>query len=225
MELITFRVIIVGGGQLGSNLAKRLQIFNHDPVIIEKNENRIREISGDLEIPVIQGDGTKEKVLEKAKINQSNALAAVTRSDEVNLMAGKLAKKEGCEKVVARANKDKNRGMFENENIDIVISYKSSVITLYEKAITGSEIYGILTLGGEKADVIEVKVSEKSDVSEKKIKEIPFPEKCSVAIITRKGKLLPPRGDTKLKPEDRVILAGKRNELISTYHLFNNQGK
>lgn len=118
--------------------------------MVEKDEERADELSSDLGISMVHGDGLKMKVLEEAGVEDCDALAAITPSDEVNFMAVKLNRKAVRERVVARVNRRKNKEMFDREEVDVMISYTSATIGLYEKAIVGSEIYGILTLGERK---------------------------------------------------------------------------
>ncbi len=169
---------------------------------------------------IVHGDGSKMETLEKAGIEDCDVLATITPSDEVNLMAAKLAKKIGCDRVVSRVNRSKNKKMFESENVDAIISYASATIGLYEKAIADPEIYGILTLGGKKADVVEVTVSKESKTVGRTIEELDFPEKVTAAMITRDEELIPPRGSTEFKEGDKVILAGERDKIISMSNLF-----
>lgn len=214
------KVVIVGGGRTGFNLGRRLIANAHEVAIVEKDEERANELSKELDALVINDSGTNLQILEKAGIEKADALAALTPNDETNLMISKLAKKFDISRVVARVNETKHAEMFEDVGADATISSVTSTVGLFEKAITGPEIYGLLSLGGKKADVIEITISEDSMVVGKPIKELDLPELCTIAMITRDGDLAPPRGNTVLKEDDRVILAGDPKEITSVGKLL-----
>ncbi len=208
------KVIIVGGGRTGYNLAKRLMRTGHEPIIIEKDEDRAYELSTELDALVIHGSGSDVDVLKNAGIEKADALAALTSNDETNLMVSNLAKNFKISRVVARANETKHADMFEDVGADVTISSITSTVGLFEKAITGPEVYGMLSLGGKAADVIEVTVARDSEAVGKSIEELDLPDLCTIAMITRNGDLIPPRGDTVLEGGDRVILAGDPEDIV-----------
>lgn len=206
--------IIVGGGRTGFEVASRLLKKGHEPVIVEENEDRVFELTKKLDCPVIHGSGSDSEDLKKAGGEKAEALAALAGDDEINLMACKIAKNFGIQRVVTRVNKSKHSKMFQDLGADAVISSISASAGLFEKAIAGAEIYGILTLGGNKAEVVEVTVADDSDLIGKTIEEAEIPELCTVAMITREDELIPPRGDTSFTEGDQVILVGKTKDAI-----------
>ncbi|KXB07607.1 hypothetical protein AKJ51_00965 [candidate division MSBL1 archaeon SCGC-AAA382A20] len=135
-------------------------------------------------------------------------------------MACKFADDLGIPRVVTRVNNPGHATMFEEIGADVAISYITATVGLYEKAILGPEVFGLLSMGGEKADVVEVTVGGESEVVGKPIKDLDLPELCTIAIITRDDELIPPRGETEIEEEDRVILAGDPEEVFSASKLF-----
>ncbi len=213
-------VIIVGGGRTGYLLAKRLLKRNHEPVIVEVEEERAQDLAAELDALVIHGSGSDIDVLRDAGAEKADALVALAAADEVNFMACKLAKELEIPRVVTRINEEKHASMFDDLGIDAAISFVNAAVTLYEKAVTGPGMYGLLGLGGGEAEVVDVSVSEESDVVGRTIRELNIPELCTVAMITRDEKLIPPRGDTEFMESDRVILVGKSDEIMDLAKLF-----
>lgn len=207
-------IIIVGGGQTGSKLAERLTRRGHEIAIVEKDERRAHELAAELDILVIHGSGADLDVLKDAGVENSDALVAVAAADEVNLMACELAKKSGVPRVVSRVNDEKHATMFEDLGVDAAISFVSAAVTLYEKAVTGPRMYGLLGIGAGKGEVVEVLVDEDSEAVGKTIREMGVPETCSVAMIYRSDQLIPPRGDTEIMKEDLVTLVGDPNDVM-----------
>lgn len=214
------RIIIVGGGRTGFRLAQRLSRRDHESVVVEKDERRAHELAADLDALVIHGSGSDLDVLRDAGAQDADALVAVAAADEVNFMAGKLAKELGVPRVVTRVNEDKHASMFEDLGVDAAISFVNAAVALYEKAVTGPGMYGLLGLSGGEAEVVEVSVVGKSEAVGKTIRELDLPDLCTVAMISRKGELIPPRGDTEFGENDRVTLVGKSDLVMSVAKLF-----
>lgn len=213
-------IIIVGGGRTGSRLAEHLLKRDHEPVIVETDERRAHELAANLDALVIHGSGSDLDVLKDAGGEKADAMVAVAGADEVNFMACKLAKGLGIPRVVTRINESKHASMFEELGVDAAISFVDAATTLYEKAVTGPGMYGLLGLGGGEAEVVEVSVVEESEAVGKTIREMALPDLCTVAMITRSGGLIPPRGDTEFREGDRVILVGKSDDVMSVAKLF-----
>lgn len=207
-------LVIVGGGQTGSKLAKRLADRGHNIVVIEKDEKRAHELAAELDVLVIHGSGSEVDVLKDAGIGKADSLLALTQADEVNLMSCELAKKLGVPRVIARVNDEQHARMFEEMGVDIAISLPSAAVMLFEKAVTGSGVYGLLGIGGGKGEVVEVTVGPKSKSVGKEIKNINISKGCTLAMITRGDELIPPRGDTAIQAGDLVTVVGKPDAVL-----------
>jgi trk system potassium uptake protein len=108
------KVIIVGGGQVGSYIASLLLTSGHEICVIENREKIFKKIEKELLAnTLIFGSGSDPEILESAGVASANVVAAVTGSDEVNLVVSTLAKLEfGIQRVVARVNNPKNAWLF-----------------------------------------------------------------------------------------------------------------
>ena len=202
-------IIIVGGGQTGARLSKRLSDRGHNVVIVEKSEHRAHELAADLDVLVIHGSGADMDALKDAGVDRADVLVAVVQADEVNLMACELAKKMGVQRVVSRVNDEKHARMFEELGVDVAISLTSAAVMLFEKAVTGPGMYGLLGIGAGKGEVVEVTVGKESKAVGKMIKEMDIPDECALAMIARADMLIPARGDTQLEEGDQVTIVGK----------------
>ncbi len=207
-------IIIVGGGQTGSKLAKRLSDRGHNVVLIEKDEKRAHELAAELDVLVIHGNGADIDALKDSGVDKADVLIALTQHDEVNLMACELGKKMGVRRVIARVNDEKHAKMFEELGVDIAVSLVSAAVMLFEKAVTGSGVYGLLGIGGGKGEVVEVTVGTNSKTVGKFIKEINVTKDCTFAMITRGDDFIPPRGDTQIQAGDLVTVVGKPEAVL-----------
>ena len=207
-------IIIVGGGQTGFKLAKRLSDRGHNLVLIEKDEKRAHELAAELDVLVIHGNGADIDALKDSGVDKADVLIALTQADEVNLMACELAKKMGVRRVIARVNDEKHAKMFEELGVDIAVSLVSAAVMLFEKAVAGSGVYGLLGIGGGKGEVVEVTVGTSSKAVGKFIKNINISKDCTFAMITRGDDLIPPRGDTNIQVGDLVTVVGKPDAVL-----------
>jgi Trk K+ transport system NAD-binding subunit len=99
------KVCIAGGGRVGRYLAQSLLANRHEIVIIEPVESQCRMLADTLDIPVICGDSISVDTLRTADVASCDAFVAVTGSDEDNLVACQIAKREfGVDRTVARAS-------------------------------------------------------------------------------------------------------------------------
>lgn len=97
------RILIVGAGDIGLQLARRLSnVQHHDLTVIEADFNKVERLKEQVDAFVIQGSGTSFGVLQQARVDEMELVAAVTDNDEVNLIACKLAKKVGVPITIAR---------------------------------------------------------------------------------------------------------------------------
>jgi len=207
-------VVIVGGGQTGSRLAKRLADRGNNVVVVEKDEKRAHELAAELDVLVISGNGADIDVLKDAGVDKADVLVALTQADEVNLMACELAKKMGVSRVISRVNDEKHVKMFEELGVDVAIGIISAAVMLFEKAVSGPGVSGLLGIGGGKGEVVEVTVKANSKAVGKKIKDIRIPKGVTLAMITRGDELIPPRGETEIWAGDLVTVVGKSGDVL-----------
>jgi trk system potassium uptake protein TrkA len=207
-------VVIVGGGQTGSRLAKKLADRGNNIVVVEKDEKRAHELAAELDVLVIGGNGADIDVLKDAGADKADVLVALTQADEVNLMACELAKKMGVSRVISRVNDEKHARMFEDLGVDVAIGLMSAAVMLFEKAVSGPGVSGLLGIGGGKGEVVEVTVKANSKAVGKKIKDIRIPKGITLAMITRGDDLIPPRGETEIWAGDLVTVVGKSGSVL-----------
>ena len=95
-------IIIVGCGKVGSTLAEQLCNEEHQVVVIDTNSDKIQQLSEDLDLLGITGNGSSIGVLSEAGVKEADILIAVTGSDELNLLCCLIAKKVSSCHTIAR---------------------------------------------------------------------------------------------------------------------------
>jgi trk system potassium uptake protein TrkA len=107
------KIIIIGGGKTGYYLSRTLHGQKNKVVLIEEDEETCKRIAEDMEINIICGDGTDIRVLEDAGIRNADMIAAVTGSDDKNLIVCKIAKTNyQINKTIAKVNNPGNMDIF-----------------------------------------------------------------------------------------------------------------
>ena len=201
-------VIIVGGGNTGSQLAKFLFEDGHRICVIEERpavlEKLVSEISSET---IINGDGSSPAVLEKAGIQKAQALAAVTGSDETNLVITSLARFEyKVPRVIARINNSKNAWLFTPEmGVDVALNQAEILARMTAQEMSIGDMMTMLKLLRGKYSLVEEKIAPRALAVGTAIKDLPLPSNCIISGIIRRGEILLPRGTTILEEGDEIL--------------------
>ncbi len=211
------KVVIIGAGEVGYELAESIRRKGHDVIIVDKSEEAC-EKARTLDVKVVKGNGAKPELLQSLDIKNANHFFAVTNDNETNLVACSEAKSAGC-KTIARVNgleyisrPVSNR--FSSIGVDYAVSPEMIIADKIANIISvPSAIDKNISMGG-KISIIEFKVLSTSKVKDKKIKNIKFPPKVNLGAIIRGNSVLVPHGDDVLKEDDTLIvmLEGKKAE-------------
>ena len=170
------KVCIAGGGRVGRYLAQSLLANRHEIVIIEPVESQCRMLADMLDIPVICGDSISVDTLRTADVASCDAFVAVTGSDEDNLVACQIAKREfGVDRTVARASNPKNRELLHTLGVDTVVCGTDNLSHILEREIETDTIRQLLSLGGGTASLNEILLPENFLYAGKAIMDIPIP--------------------------------------------------
>jgi trk system potassium uptake protein len=210
------KVMIVGGGKVGTYLASLLTREGHWVRLIEVRREEIarleQEIAKDV---VVLGSGTDPDVLESAGIHQVDVLAAVTGADEVNLVATSLARFEfNVARTIGRVNNPKNAWMFTPEmGVDAALNQADLVGHLILEEMSLGDMVTLLKLRKGQYSLVEEKVDWDSQAAGKAIRDLELPSHCVLSAVLRKGELIIPRGDTVLEPADEVLAVVHASQL------------
>lgn len=205
-------LIIIGGGKVGYYLAKTLAGLKHKVTVIESNIELCRNIANatdNLNVSVINGDGTSINYLIDADIESADALIAVTGRDQDNLISCQIAKKKfGIRRTIARVNNPKNIAIFERLGVDSAISSTVSIVDIIEREVFISGLKSLTTIGN--ISVNEIKLLEGYHSINKQIKDLNIPEGCIIVSIIRNGEVIIPRGTSELLLGDELITVSKK---------------
>lgn len=201
-------VIIVGGGKVGASLAALLLAGGEQVRLIEERGEDVPALQRQLPADVVlQGSGTDPLVLETAGIRRANVVAAVTGSDETNLVAASLARFEfGVKRVIARINDPRNAWMFTPEmGVDVALNQADILGHLIAEEMSLGEMMTLLKLRRGEYSLVEEKVHPRSAAADRPVSALALPrESVLVAVIREKGVMIP-RPELVLRAGDEVL--------------------
>lgn len=209
-------IIIVGGDEMGTNLAKLFE-KEAEITIVEKDEILAKKLSQKTNALIIHGDGTDISILKEAKINKADALVITTGDDTVNLMVSQIGKSEKVPIVIPLVRKPENVELFKRLGIDSVVSVAGSIANDINRVIrTHGDSKIIAQFGKGDVQIIQQLIPEKSKLINKKVKIT----NAVITAIYRKGEIIIPKDDTRLKQDDVLLLAVKTKHLTNVLKII-----
>jgi len=218
------RIVIAGGGNIGYRLARSLESHNQVK-LIERDARRARRIAELLESAIVlQGDAADEELLIEENIDSADVFAALTNSEEANILSAMLAKRLGAHKVIALINKPSYTELVESSSIDIAISPQTITIGSLLAYVRRGDVVRVHALKRGAAEAIEAIVhgdERSSRVVGKMVGQIPLPEGASIGAVVRGEEVIMAHHDTLVRADDHVILfLADRRHLEAVERLF-----
>ena len=221
-------VIIVGGGKVGAHLASLLLKGGGQVKIVEGWREEISHLQRFLPPDsLMEGSGTDPLVLEAAGIRQADVVAAVTGSDETNLVVASLARFEfGVPRIIARVHDPANAWMFTPKmGVDVALNQADLLAHLIAEEMSVGEMMTLLKLRKGEYSLVEEKVHPLSEAAGKAISDLNIPSESVVAGVVRKGNLLIPRGTLVLQPEDEVLAVVHSSQMVQLASMLGPAGQ
>ncbi len=218
------KILIVGGGNIGLNLAKFLETsFEGVRVkIIEKNKERAELIATELTSSiVICGDALDEEILKEANIEESDTILALTNDDEDNIMVCVLAEKYSPDKrTIAIINKPNYSLLQKSLNIDDLVDPRMTTVSRIMEHVHKGTIETVYSLLDGEYEFIEAEILEKSELLNKSLKDSNLSEHIRIGAVLRSEKVIIPRSDFVFEKDDLVVFLAKRELLNEVENIF-----
>ena len=223
-EKISKKFLIIGGGNIGFNLAKNLEetIDSARIKIIEKNKERAEYIANNLNNSlVINGNGLDEDILKEANIEDAETVLALTNDDEDNLMVSVLVEKFSKDKrTMALINKP-NYSLLQNSlKIDDLIDPRMNTVSSILKHVHKGTIETAYTILNGEFEVIEAEIIDSSELINKELKNSNLPDDIRIGAILRKDDIIIPTSKFIFEKKDVVVFLAKRDQLPLVERLF-----
>ncbi|MDP2216304.1 MAG: Trk system potassium transporter TrkA [Methanolobus sp.] len=208
------KIVIIGAGEVGYHIAKALYQAN-DVIVIDQNEEACHR-ADELDVQVMQGNGANVSILSKA-LENADLLAAVTGSDEVNIvacMAAKLVSKDKDRlKTVARVSNpdyiDKPVAKRTKIGIDTMICPELTLASEIAEILSIPYAIGAEYFADGKVEMMEFAVSDSSQLVGKELQELNLANCCIVSALFRESEVIIPHGKDKIQKNDHMVVIGK----------------
>ena len=229
-EKISNKILIIGGGNIGFNLAKNLEeSFDSARVkIIEKNKERAEFIASELNNTiVINGDALDEEVLMEANLEEVQTVLALTNDDEDNLMVSVLVEKFTNDKsdinekrTMALINKPNYALLQSSLKIDDFIDPRMNTVSSILKHVHKGTVENAYSILNGEYEVIEAEIIESSELVNKELKNANLPDEIRIGAVLREKEVIIPRSNFVFKKEDIIVLLAKKDFLHVVENMF-----
>jgi trk system potassium uptake protein TrkA len=219
------RVLLIGGGSVGQQVASALERMRFDVTILEKNRERAEQLASVLSRSlVIQADGTDpEDLIERLK-EGAEAVVTLVPDDSESLLAAIVAARNGAKKVIARVDNQAYTQLAHSLAVDSLISPRRAIADQILRYVRRSRIVSTTMLGNHQGEIIDFEIDAKSKphLREQPIGDLKLPKGCMMGVITRSGDFLRPERnpDAKLSAGDHVVVVALREAVAKIEELF-----
>jgi trk system potassium uptake protein TrkA len=203
----TRRVVIVGAGQVGTALARKLVHDKIEVVVIQRGEKRAFDLAAEVpEALVLRGDGTDPEMLREAGVEKAEYFVAATQEDETNLLSSLLAREAGARSTVALYHRPEFLDLMHAVRIDVPLSPRMMVAGEILRMVHRREIVSMDLVEGGDAEVVEFQVPERARALKRSLAELRFPRAAIVGAVLRNGVPFVPRGEFRFEEGDRALV-------------------
>jgi trk system potassium uptake protein TrkA len=202
------RVFIIGGKQMGIEIALRLESQGVNVKLFEKDLHRCEKIAGLVKSTVVvHADGTDQRTLIEENIEGIDAYLSLTGDDEDNIISSLLSKRLGARKAVALVNRLDFLPMAQLLGINSTVSSRLAVVDRIMQFVRKGKVLSVTTFHeDEEVEAIELLATPGSKFLGKKLKDVHLPRGVIVGAIVRpSGEVIVPRGNAIILEEDRVV--------------------
>jgi len=212
------RVIIVGCGRVGANLANALSAERHNVVVIDRNPLSFGRLSREFNGQMLTGVGFDREILQKADIEGADALAATTDSDNVNIVVAVTAKETfKVPRVVARIYDPEAAEIYRREGIPTVTPTLLAANTM-KAMIAHPQLVILSALGSGEVKIVEAEVTK--PVVGRTLQDLIIPGESMIHAIVRRGQATIPRADTRLEAGDVLHITVTTRAIVNLEKLL-----
>jgi trk system potassium uptake protein TrkA len=229
-EKVSKKILIVGGGNIGFNLAKNIEesLDAARVKIVEKDKGRAEFLASELNNTiVINGNGLDEEVLSEANLEEAETVLALTNDDEDNLMVSVLVEKfakdeKGIEdkRTMALVNKPNYSLLQDSLKIDDLIDPRMNTVSSILKHVHKGTIETAYTIMNGEYEVIEAEIIETSQLINKELKNSDLPDEIRIGAVLRESKIIIPRSNFVFQKDDKVVFLAKKDSISVVENIF-----
>lgn len=217
------RMVIMGGGNIGMNLAQLLESKNNSLRIklIEIDSEQAKYAAQHLNRTVVlHGDALETDLMTEAGVDKTETLVAASNDDELNILAALQAKRLGAERAVAIVNRQSISSLVGQLGIDVVVSPRLITVSSILRYVRQGRIRAVYSVGEGFGEIFDVEAAQGADITGKPVKKIEKDGLLIVGGIVRGDEFLTPKPDEIIQQDDRVILLAHSDHVKKAEKLF-----
>lgn len=219
------RVVIVGGGLAGTNLAVALGRAGHAVTLVDRESSIAGRGFSEHGLATIVGDGTDPRVLADADVRRADVVAAMLRRDADNLAVAAIARSFGAKRILVRLRDPSYRSIYASAGVDQVFGEIETMVGALSVAIEHPRVTHSMVLGTGDSIAFEIVVPEGAEVAGKTVRDIgtspEFPRGAVIAgIALANGSVVAPRGDSVVYGGHSILLVARGDDVTSTIDLL-----
>ena len=215
------RVIVIGAGEVGFDVARILSLEEHDVVVVDVDAVALESVRERLDVLTIQGSGTSADVLADCGVRQADLMIAVTTVDEVNVIACMMADRLGVSTTVARVRSDeltRAKAVLKavDFGIDLIIQPEESAAAEIARLIRRASATDVLPFADGRLQLVGVRIGTDSPVVGKTLEDLSLENPkivFRVMAIARGVRTLLPGGREKIQRGDQVFVMTRSKDL------------
>ncbi len=214
------KIVILGAGKVGVTLTSQLMEEDHDLLVIDREADKLDRLVDRYDVLGIVGNGATFKVLEEAQVESCDIFIAVTDSDELNLLAGLLAKRLGAKDCIVRVRNPEYLGqrdfMKETMGLSMIVNPELEAAFEIRRMLLFPAAVKVDTFVNGRIELAEFRVTGTSLLVGLPLKRLSTVSKAKVLIcaINHQGEILIPDGNAVLQENDRIYVVGQHNKLV-----------
>ncbi len=219
------RVLIVGGGKVGSHLASLLLADGHQVCVVESRPQVLSRLHRELPTEtVMDGDGTQADVLERAGIQHSDVLVAVTGDDEVNLAAAMVGRLLfSVPRVIGRVNNPRNAWLFTAEaGVDVALNQSDLLAKLIAEQMSLGDMMTLLRLREGELSLVTERLESGASAEGQRVADLLLPPDCLLVAVIRGTEIMVPRGETALQADDEILALVRPGTKMALHAVLTN---
>ncbi len=201
------KVFIIGGGDIGYLVARRLEELDIEIKIVEEDVERCRFLSENLAHTIVLNfDGLDAHDLLEEGIDLADLVIAVTGSDTTNILSSLLAKHHGTRRCITKITRHDFVPMLGKLGIDVALSPRQVAADMILRYVRRGSIVSVATILDSDAEVMEVTVPEHKKFDNVMIRDCSFPRGSVVGAIVRRDSVFIPTGESVIRPGDNLVI-------------------
>ncbi|NHN61373.1 MULTISPECIES: TrkA family potassium uptake protein [Halorussus] len=221
-------IIIVGAGDIGSQLLDLVTRETNNVVVVERNEATANEVAKSYDCLVLNADATTKETLEEAGADQADAVISTTDDDATNVMVMLLAQEFGIPSQVSVVQNPDHMRLFRQLNVNVLENPEHLIAEYLYRAVQRPSVKDFMHLA-DGAEVFEITVGEDGPIASRTLRDADeadvLPDDVRVVAVERGESALLPRGDTEIREGDLVTVFSKRGFAPAILEVFTGENR